>query len=151
MSAKFMHVAQAVALLSKDTTKVGALILGPHGEGGPWGYNGAPRGCHADEDDRRERPEKYWWMEHAERNAIYAAARAGFTTKGTTMVVTHPPCMDCARAIVQAGITRVVAAGGDDLDVTRWGDHLRRAQALFKECGVQFEIVVMKEGAKCLY
>lgn len=137
---KFMRVAEAVAQLSKDSTKVGAVLIGADGEGGPWGYNGAPRGCTADEDERRERPEKYWWFEHAERNAIYAAARTGFSTKGTTLVVTHPPCMDCARAIVQAGITTVVAGSTDTLNAERWNEHLVRAAMLFEEVGVKFTV-----------
>jgi len=138
MSKKFLPIAKAIAQLSKDTTKVGAVIVGPDGAGGPWGYNGAPRGCDADEDGRKERPEKYWWFEHAERNAIYAAARAGFATDGATMVVTHPPCMDCARAIVQAGIKRVIAGGRGQLFDARWGEHTARAELLFAEVGVEF-------------
>ena len=138
MSNKFLPIAQAIAQLSKDTTKVGAVILGPNGEGGPWGYNGAPRGCAADEDERKERPEKYWWFEHAERNAIYAAARTGFATDGATIVVTHPPCMDCARAIVQAGIKRVIASGRGQLFDGRWLEHTARAEALFAEVDIEF-------------
>lgn len=133
---KFLPIPQVISQLSKDTTKVGAVILGPDNEGGPWGYNGAPRGSKADEDERKERPEKYWWMEHAERNAIYAAARTGFATKGCTIVVTHLPCMDCARAIVQAGIIKVVAAEG--LLSPVWVEHGARVERLFLETGVEF-------------
>ena len=101
---KYMRVAEAVAELSKDkSTKVGALILGPANEIRACGYNGAPRGCEADEDERSERPEKYHWFSHAELNAITNAARVGTPLEGNTLVVTHFPCMDCARAIVQAG------------------------------------------------
>lgn len=139
---RLMAVAQAIAGLSKDpSTQIGALIIGPHGDGGPWGFNGAPRGCKADEpgDPRGERPEKYYWFEHAERNAIYAAARSGYATAGCTMIVTHPPCADCARAIVQAGIVRVVvlATTNDDFRL-RWHQHTERAARLFGECGVAF-------------
>jgi dCMP deaminase len=136
---KYIPIAQAIAQLSKDTTKVGAVIIGASGEGGPWGYNGAPRGCSADEDDRKERPEKYFWFEHAERNAIYAAARAGFSTNGTTLVVTHPPCIDCARAIVQAGIVRVIAGIQDDEFNQRWVDSAIRTKRLFEECGIEYK------------
>lgn len=136
---KFLPVAQTIARLSKDTTQVGAIILGPDNEGGPWGYNGAPRGSMADEDERKSRPEKYWWMEHAERNAIYAAARTGFATKGCTIVVTHLPCMDCARAIVQAGIVKVVASTGELSG--KWDEHGERVERLFAETGVEFRKV----------
>lgn len=138
---KYLKIADSVAQLSKDTTKVGAVIVGPNGEGGPWGYNGAPRGCEADEDERNQRPEKYFWFEHAERNAIYAAARTGFSTHNCSIVITHPPCMDCARAIVQAGIKKIIFRKGNDSFNSRWVDNTERSLALFKECSVEFEIV----------
>lgn len=138
-----MAIAQAVSTLSKDSsTKVGALILGKDGEGGPWGYNGAPRGCYADEDHRfMERPEKYMWAEHAERNAIYTAARTGFRTVGCSIYVTHPPCMDCARAIVQAGIKRVIAVRPTAEFAERWAEHITRTKQLFAECGVLYSFI----------
>ena len=53
------------------------------------------------------------------------------------MVVTHMPCMDCARAIVQAGIRRVVTREPDPAFMHRWSDHVIRARQLFEECGVE--------------
>ena len=79
------------------------------------------------------------WAEHAERNAIYSAARTGFSTVGCTIYVTHPPCMDCARAIVQAGIKRVVTVRPSADFVERWEEHMTRSQRLFDECGVKYE------------
>lgn len=135
---KLMTIARAVAQLSKDDTKVGAVIIGPDGEGGPWGYNGAPRGCSADEDERfQTRPEKYYLAEHAERNAIYTAARSGFSPKGATLVVTHFPCMDCARAIVQSGIKRVIVGGMTTAFSERWRENIVRSKQLFEETGVE--------------
>lgn len=139
---KYIDIAKAIAALSKDpSTKVGAVLLGPNGEGGAWGYNGAPRGCNADVDHRSDRPEKYFWFEHAERNAIYTAARTGFTTTGCTMVVTHAPCMDCARGIVQAGIKKVIFPKPDKDFFERWEDHLERMAYLFSECGIEVEVI----------
>lgn len=138
-AAKLMAVAQAIAGLSKDpSTQVGALIIGPQGDGGPWGFNGAPRGSKADElgDPRGQRPEKYFWFEHAERNAIYAAARSGYATAGCSMVVTHPPCMDCARAMVQAGIKHVIVLAASEAFAQRWHEHTIRTRQLFDECGI---------------
>lgn len=45
---------------------------------------------------------------HAEMNAILFAARNGITTEGCTMYVTLSPCIECAKGIVQAGISRVI-------------------------------------------
>jgi len=61
--------------------------------------------------ERQERPEKYHWFEHAERNAIYNAARIGVSTKGCTMYLTCGlPCTECCRGIINAGITKVVCS-----------------------------------------
>ena len=139
---KYMEIAYAISRLSKDpSTQVGAVIIGPTQEVRSLGYNGAPRGCFADEagDERRDnRPEKYFWFSHAELNAITNAARVGTPLAGSSLVVTHPPCMDCARAIVQAGITRVITVRPPAAFVERWREHMSRTQRLFDECGVEY-------------
>lgn len=136
---KYMEIVNAVAQLSKDqSTKVGALVIGPSKEVRSLGYNGAPRGCTADEDSRGvSRPEKYFWFSHAELNAITNAARVGTPLDGCSIIVTHPPCMDCARAIVQAGIKHVFCPEPDLAFEERWDEHLRRTTLLFSECGVK--------------
>lgn len=141
---KYLAVATAVSQFSKDSsTQVGAVVIGPTGEGGPWGYNGAPRGCGADEagDRRGERPEKYFWFSHAEANAIANAARVGYPLVGTTLVVTHFPCMACANLIVQAGIVKVIVPHPTPEFLERWAEHVGRSQALFAECGVEVRYV----------
>ena len=142
---KYMELAYARASFSKDTsTQVGAIIIGPHGEDRSSGYNGAPRGCRADEpDDKRgsTRPEKYFWFSHAELNAITNAARVGTPLDGCTLFVTHPPCMDCARAIVQAGIKEVFTVEQNAAFYFRWCEHIDRTKRLFEECGVKYTIL----------
>ena len=137
---KYMEIVDATAKLSKDaSTKVGALILGPSFEVRSLGYNGAPRGCAADEDDRgQQRPEKYFWYSHAELNAITNAARVGTPLDGCSLLVTHPPCMDCARAIVQAGIKVVISREPNAEFMERWKEHHDRTLRLFTECGVDY-------------
>ena len=141
---KYLEIANATALLSKDTsTKVGAVILGATGEIRSLGYNGAPRGCTADEDDERglSRPEKYFWFSHAELNAITNAARVGTPLLGSVLIVTHPPCMDCARAIVQAGIKEIWVPRWSDEFYDRWKEHIHRSTRLFKECNVEMNVL----------
>lgn len=141
---KFIGIAKAISLLSKDrSTKVGAVVVGPDGEIRAMGYNGMPRGCDDTNEARHVRPEKYFWFEHAERNLIFNAARIGVPLKGCTLIVSGLyPCMDCARAIVQSGITRVITPPPDQT-CERWGDHHQRSVELFRECGVE---VVHPEG-----
>lgn len=144
---QYMEIAYATSRFSKDeSTQVGAVIIGPTNEVRSLGYNGAPRGCRADEDSRGiTRPEKYFWYSHAELNAITNAARVGIPLDGSTIVVTHPPCMDCARAIVQAGIKQVVAARPAAEFAERWIEHTRRVQTLFSECKVGYYEIDPKE------
>ena len=46
---------------------------------------------------------------HAEQNAIAWAAREGIALKGGTLYSTLFPCQSCAKLIMQAGITHVIA------------------------------------------
>ncbi|SFQ05342.1 deoxycytidylate deaminase [Tranquillimonas alkanivorans] len=110
-SARFLGLADHMAGWSEDRDfHVGAVIVGAGHEVRASGYNGLPRGVSADDDARFDRAsgEKFFWIEHAERNAIYNAARAGVAVEGCTIYVNRFPCADCARAIIQSGIARVV-------------------------------------------
>ena len=143
-AAKFMRMAVSHAHeFSKDqSTKVAAMIIGHEShEIRSSGYNGMPRGCRDDVSSRQERPEKYFWYEHAERNAIYNAARVGTQLDGSLLLVTMFPCMDCARAIVQAGIKEVVTLNPSADFVDRWGAHMDKSKELFTECGVNLRLL----------
>ena len=132
----FMQLARDVASRSKDqSTRIGAVIVGPDKEIRSTGYNSFPRGVIDSIPARQDRPLKYLWMEHAERNAIYNAARMGTSLKGCTMYVSHwPPCPDCARAISQSGLSCVVV---ETFEVPeRWAEHMDIAAQILKESGV---------------
>ena len=67
----FYNIAEQVKEKSKDErTKIGAVIVGKNKEIVSTGYNSFPRGINDFKPERQERPEKYYWFEHAERNAI---------------------------------------------------------------------------------
>jgi dCMP deaminase len=133
---RFMSLAMHIASWSKDpSTKVGCVIVGPDNEVRSTGYNGFPRGARTDIAERFERPLKYRWTEHAERNAIYNAARVGISVLGCRMYLPWFPCMDCARAIVQAGIGTLVAYP-PDLTHSKWGEDFQLAIQLFEETGI---------------
>lgn len=136
----FLRLARAVAAKSKDaSTQVGCVIVGPDREVRSTGYNGFPRGADDDRADWHVRPLKYKVTEHAERNAIYNAARHGAGLKGCTIYVPWHPCSDCARGVIQSGIAAVVLDPGYDMDPAlreRWADDLAVAADLFETCGV---------------
>ena len=143
--ARFMNLARHISEWSDDrSTKVGVVIVGPDNDVRALGYNGFPRGIVDDLPDRHERPEKYLWIEHAERNAIYSAARVGIPLSGCTMYLPWFPCMDCARAIVQSGI-RVLVAQKPDLSNPKWGEDFKRALTLFDEAGLTIKWFVQEK------
>lgn len=70
------------------------------------GYNGTPTGFENVCED--ETGHTYPYVLHAEANAITKIARSGNNSEGATLYVTTSPCIECAKLIIQAGITRVV-------------------------------------------
>lgn len=137
----FMDIARQVSARSKDrSTKVGCVLVGPDNEIRSTSYNSFPRGINDDVPERHQRPEKYVWTEHAERNAIYAAARVGTPLKGCRAYLPWFPCMDCARALIQVGVVELIATK-PDLNDPRWGEDFKRVGTLFAEAGVAIRFV----------
>ncbi|MBQ9035464.1 MAG: dCMP deaminase family protein [Alphaproteobacteria bacterium] len=139
---RFMELAELVATWSKDpSTKTGAVVVGPDKEIRATGYNGLVRGVNDNVAERMQRPTKYDFFEHAERNAIFNACLTGTQLKGCTIFCTLTPCTDCARAIIQAGIKEVVTyeykPAVDDPKNT-WRDKLDYSAEMFKEASVAY-------------
>jgi dCMP deaminase len=135
----YLDICKVVAARSKDpNTQIGCVIAGPAHEIRSTGYNSLPRGIRDDVPERLERPTKYLWMEHAERNAIYNAARCGTPLEGCTLYVEIMPCMDCGRAIVQAGIRDVIVSGArmSQYSSDYYDEHFRNVEVLFQEAGI---------------
>ncbi len=121
----FIEMAILASTKSKDpSTKVGCVIVSQDHTVLSMGFNGFPRGVAEWSDwdaldipgkpkisDRwTKRPEKYQWVEHAERNAVYNAAREGIALKGAKAYLNWAPepCGECARALIQAGIVEII-------------------------------------------
>ena len=107
----FMGVATLSGMRSKDpNTQVGACIVSPDHKILSMGYNGFPIGCSDDEFpwEREGDPleNKYFYTTHSELNAILNYR--GGSLDGATMYVTLFPCNECAKAIIQSGIRRLV-------------------------------------------
>ena len=135
---RFIELATLVAGWSKDhTTHVGCVIVGRGREVRSLGYNGFPRGVDDEVPSRHERPMKYMWTEHAERNAIYNATMMGVSLEGCTIYIKGFPCCDCARAIIQCGI-KVFVGTTPNFDNPTYGEAYRQTIAMFQEAGVAF-------------
>jgi len=140
---RFLDLAASIASWSKDrSAKTGCVIVGPDRLIRSTGFNGFVRGVDDDVQARHERPAKYSWTEHAERNAIYNAARLGISLTGCTCYVNWFPCIDCARGIVQAGIVRLVALEPDRADA-KWGADFEFALDMFQEVGIELALFDM--------
>lgn len=99
--------------------------------------------------ERWERPLKYKFVEHAERNAVYAAARKGISTDGLTMVCPWAPCSDCAGAIIQSGLSKLITHWeAYDQSPDRWKLDIDIAIGKLKESGV---IMVYFKGRVGVY
>ena len=101
-------------------------------------YNGFVRGLNDNVPERDTPPEKYFWFEHAERNAIYNATLIGVSLDRCKMYTNSVPCMDCVRAIVQSGIERVIVdEEWDKNNSKKWEEHAKRSLEMFEEVGVK--------------
>ncbi len=135
---KFMKLALHIASWSKDRSrKVGAVIIGPDNEIRSTGYNGIPRGVRDDVEARysKETKEKYLWAAHAERNAVYNAARIGVSVKGCRLYTTLYPCVDCVIAIIQSGVAELITPEPNFND-PQWGEGYKRAKVMLEEAKI---------------
>jgi dCMP deaminase len=128
--------AEHAAKKSKDSTRVGAVLVGPNREVRLTGFNGPPIGVR-ETDERRERPTKYLFASHAEQNVLAFAARAGIQADGCSLYVTHPPCAACSRTIIQAGIKCVAIGKGLLSFAGGWEADILASREMFAEAGVK--------------
>jgi dCMP deaminase len=137
---RYLDLADHVSSWSKDPSrKIGAVAIGPQGQVLAQGYNGFPRGI-SDTFRRYDNREiKYKYVVHAEMNCIYNAADNGVSLRGSDLYVTGlPTCSECAKGVIQVGIKRVYMRA----DVPEaWTDSWNLTQQLFREAGVQYELI----------
>lgn len=89
-------------------------------------------------EERWERPNKYHYVEHAERNTLYKAAKMGMSTQDCTMYCPWYACSDCARAIIQCGIKRVIGHKQYfDIMPERWGESCSIGLKMMQEAGIE--------------
>lgn len=138
---RWMSLATLVSTWSKDRSRqCGAVIVDDRNVLVSIGWNGFPRGVDDDVDARHDRPAKYMWTEHAERNSIFNAAANGHSTRGCTMYLPWYPCADCARAIIQSGIATIVGVEPDWNDETYAAD-FAVVREMLAESSVQHRFV----------
>ena len=140
----FMGTALLAAKRSKDpNTQVGACIVNEKKRIMSIGYNGFPMGC--DDDDfpwEREGDNsfdtKYPYVCHAELNAILN--NRGANLEGCTIYVGLFPCCECAKAIIQSGIKKVIYLS----DKYKDSDSTRASKRMLTAAGVELEQIEIK-------
>ena len=133
----FMGIALISAERSKDpNSQVGACIVDQDNKIVSLGYNGAPTGFDDDKDMTLNREggfldTKYAYVCHSELNAILNSKTS---VRGCKVYVTLFPCNECAKAIIQSGITEVIYLS-DKYDKT---ERNTVSKKLFDTCGVKY-------------
>ena len=145
-ASKYKHLAKEISTWSKDpSTKVGAVVVGEHGQLLSQGYNGFPRGIKDSDERLNNRERKYELVVHAEMNAIYNASLNGVSLKDSTLYVYGLPiCNECAKGIIQVGIKKVVAMRPKKYNIA-WEESINNARNLFSEVDVMYLIDVEDE------
>lgn len=139
---RYFNLAKETASWSKDPSrKIGAVVIGDKGQIKSQGYNGFPRGVDDSSERYNNRPVKYQFVVHAEANAIYNAHHNGTSVSGDTIYVTGlPVCHECAKAIIQVGIKKVIY-DTPIVEGTGWFESCTLALEMFDEANVDYECI----------
>ncbi len=141
---RYLDIAKSVATWSPDPSRrIGAVIIGDKGQIKSQGYNGFPRGIKDLPERYNDRQTKYNYVCHAEANAVYNALHNGTSVLGDTIYVTGlPVCHECAKAIIQVGIKKVIYDTPIESG-TGWDESCLLALSMFDECGIEHMCVYM--------
>ncbi len=136
----------AAELSTDPNTQNGAVVFDWHGGILLRAANSLPVGV-KDLPERKIRPLKYTYIEHAERNIIYVAAKEGIRTEDRTLYCCWAPCADCARAIIQAGFRVLVTHDlPEHKGQASWIETVRVGVEMLQEAGVKHRHVKGKIG-----
>ena len=137
---RFLKLSKEIAEWSKDpSTKVGALIISEDKNIISTGYNGFPRDIEDTEERLNNRELKYKFILHAEMNCILNALYNGRSVKDCILFVHGlPPCSECTKSIIQAGIKKVIT---DSKATDNWKESLKLSLEMLKEANVEIEFI----------
>lgn len=137
---RFLKLSKEISEWSKDpSTKVGALIISEDKNIISTGYNGFPRDIEDTEERLNNRELKYKFVLHAEMNCILNALYNGRSVKDCILFVHGlPPCSECTKSIIQAGIKKVIT---DSKATDNWKESLKLSLEMLKEANVEIEFI----------
>lgn len=138
----FMSIAKLSAMRSKDpNTQTGACIVSEDNRILSIGYNGAPNGFDDEKFPWGREGEKlntkYPYVCHAELNAILNYRGSKKDLENAKMYMHMFPCNECAKAIIQSGIKKVIYSASYDYD--HHSDEMEASIRMLDACGVKYE------------
>lgn len=132
---RFLRIAEEIRHWSKDPgTKVGCVLVRDRRMIAS-GYNGFPSTLSDSLELYEDRNYKLAVTVHAEANAILNAAKNGAKTQASTAYVTFPPCSQCAAALIQAGVEKIVCPDPAKAP-ERWRESFKLANDMLFESGL---------------
>ena len=143
---RFLKLAKEISTWSKDpSSKIGAVIVNDERRILATGYNGFPRGIEDTEERLNDREKKYPLIVHGEMNALMNALYSGVSVKDATLYVYGlPVCPDCTKAVIQAGIKRVVMPP-PELSPEKWRVAWETlSEPMYKEAGVSIRKIIFE-------
>ena len=136
---RFLKVAREVGTWSKDSTKIGAIVVDNNKRILSQGYNGFPRGIEDSQRRLKDRETKLKYIVHAEMNCIYNACHHGVSLEGGTLYVSGLPCCsDCAKGVIQSGIKLVIMEFPRKLLEGPWGESWKLSKSMFDEANIGY-------------
>lgn len=137
----FMRMVYLVGQQSKDpSTKIGAVLV--RGDTViSTGWNGFPRKVVDLEELYINKAEKYPRIVHSEMNTLLLAARNGISTDGATLFVNCHPCSDCCKALIQAGVKKIITHKQWPICnmAAHWDKSFEISNQMIKESGIVIE------------
>ena len=134
--ARFLRIAEEVRSWSKDPGTTVGCVLVKDRRILATGYNGFPASLSDHLPLYEDRDYKLAVVVHAEKNALFNAAKNGANTESCTAYVTFPPCSQCAAALIQAGVSLVVCPNPSE-SPDRWKANFKIASDILSEAGVK--------------
>lgn len=132
----YLSACYDIALQSNDPSTQNGVIIVDSGSTIIEGWNDFPREIVQTED--RYINDKYLFVEHAERTAIHGCAKLGYCLYMTTMYACWSACADCARAIIESGIKKLVRHKTSVHDTHgSWSKSIKIGDIMLKEAGVK--------------
>lgn len=142
---RYLDMAKLVSGWSKDPgTKVGAVVVGKHGQILSTGYNGFARGVKDTPARLTDRATKLTMTIHAEMNCVFNASLSGISLEGSTLYVYGlPTCSECTKGVIQSGISRLVIPFDTINKSDFWKTSWEHSSEMLREAGV--DVVILKD------